>query len=119
MCFLCVFTHSHIVAEPQEHAGFRGMWRLYGHNKTLQLSPENENVAGELANIQQSLHFKVVEFLIFYMTDESELKDGRAPVRTVAEKAGYIKPQFPAIEDLIENLNDLSTQKSRGTPLSS
>lgn len=87
--------------------------------RLLQLSPENENVAGELANIQQTLHFKVVEFLIFYMTDESELKDGKAPMRTVAEKAGYIKPQFPAIENLIENLNDLTTQKSRDTPLSS
>lgn len=83
--------------------------------RLLQLSPENESVSDELAEVQQTLHFKVVEFLIFYMTDESELKDGSVPMKTISEKASYIKPEFPAIEDLVENLNDLSTHKSQSS----
>lgn len=76
--------------------------------RLLQPSSEQENSSPVVTEAQQNLHFKVVEFLIFYMTDETELKDGTVPVRTIAEKIGFIKPEFPAIEDLIDNLNSLS-----------
>ncbi|KAF3993412.1 hypothetical protein FT663_00435 [Candidozyma haemuli var. vulneris] len=87
--------------------------------RLLQLTPDNNEPSEGDTAMQQTLHFKVVEFLIFYMTDESEWKDGNAPVRTVSEKAGFIKPEFPAIEDLIENLNDLSTSKSHSSHITS
>lgn len=55
----------------------------------------------------QNLSFKVIEFLIFYLTDETEL-GGEGEIKTVAEKASLIRPDFPGIEELIANLNDLS-----------
>lgn len=79
----------------------------------LQYSPAESKELDTQAALQQNLHFKVVEFLIFYMTDEKEFGDsGGVPMRSVAEKASFIKPDFPAIEDLIDTLNDLSTTKT-------
>lgn len=59
--------------------------------------------------LQQNLHFKVIEFLIFYLTEEKDLQDqASVPTLTVAQKADLFRPEFPEIEDLIENLNDLT-----------
>lgn len=78
-----------------------GCLRIIRH---LQLSSlENSNV------LQQNLHFKVIEFLIFYLTDEAELQDQSVPVLSVEEKADLFRPDFPAIEELIDNLNDLTS----------
>lgn len=53
---------------------------------------------------QQTLNFKIIEFLIFYFTEESgDVK------RTVHQKAELFKPEFPGINTLIESLNDLHT----------
>lgn len=56
----------------------------------------------------QNLSFKVIEFLVFYLTDETEL-GGVGETKSVAEKAGLFRPEFPGIDELIANLNDLGS----------
>ncbi|OBA22881.1 cell division control 14, SIN component [Metschnikowia bicuspidata var. bicuspidata NRRL YB-4993] len=62
---------------------------------------------------QRNLHFKVIEFLIFYLADETELLDLPQNVgahsMSVREKADLLRPQFPGIDDLIKNLSDLTS----------
>ncbi|GEQ71735.1 hypothetical protein JCM33374_g5421 [Metschnikowia sp. JCM 33374] len=65
---------------------------------------------------QKILHFKVIEFLIFYLADESELlnlpQNNGARSVSVSEKADLFRPKFPGIDDLIKNLNDLTSLRS-------
>lgn len=60
---------------------------------------------------QQNLHFKVIEFLIFYLSDESDLtrlpENAGVPTLTIQEKAELFRADFPGIDDLIAHLNDL------------
>lgn len=55
----------------------------------------------------QTLHFKVIEFLIFYFSDERAFEPADAPILSLQEKMAFFKPAFPAIEDLVENLSVL------------
>lgn len=74
------------------------------HQVIRHLDPQKGN--GNNAAAQQHLYFKVVEFLIFYLTDESGLGDD---TRTIQEKAGLFRPDFPGIDDILANLNDLTS----------
>ncbi|ODV80505.1 cell division control 14, SIN component [Suhomyces tanzawaensis NRRL Y-17324] len=56
---------------------------------------------------QQNLNFKIIEFLIFYLVDETNFKSTITP-KTVAEKSALFKADFPEIDSLIENLNELN-----------
>lgn len=72
------------------------------------LDPQKGGTAGGgNGSAQQHLYFKVIEFLIFYLTDESELVPG--DTKTIEEKASLFRPDFPGIDDLIANLNDLAS----------
>lgn len=73
------------------------------------LEPLAHRKDSELASARQHLYFKVIEFLIFYLTDESELAGGPGKTRTIEEKASLVRPEFPGIDDLIDNLNDLTS----------
>lgn len=55
---------------------------------------------------QQELNFKVIEFLIFYLIDENEIASSTKK-RTTQEKSELFRPDFPEIDSLVENLNDL------------
>ncbi|KAM9903546.1 hypothetical protein OXX79_003289 [Metschnikowia pulcherrima] len=71
---------------------------------------------GRVTKDQSTLHFKVIEFLILYLSDESELLalPNNAGVHgvSVREKADLFRPKFPGIDDLIESLNDLNSLRS-------
>lgn len=54
----------------------------------------------------EELSLKVVEFFIFYLTDEIGLE---GKTRSVEEKTELLRPDFPAIDELRRNLEDLST----------
>jgi len=69
------------------------------------LDPKNGRGNG---TAQQNLSFKVIEFLIFYLTDETDM-GGAGEIKTIAEKASLFRPEFPGIDDLIANLNDLGS----------
>lgn len=61
---------------------------------------------------EQTLRFKVVEFLIFYLGDETELglvHHNRTPTLTTQQKAELFRPDFPGINELIESLNNLTS----------
>lgn len=72
----------------------------------------NSNTGGE----GKILHFKVIEFLIFYLADESELLNllQNVGVRSmsVKEKADLFRPKFLGIDDLITSLNDLTSLRT-------
>lgn len=81
-----------------------------GCQKVLRhLEPLAHRKDSELASARQHLYFKVIEFLIFYLTDEAELAGGPGKTRTIEEKASLVRPEFPGIDDLIDNLNDLTS----------
>lgn len=61
----------------------------------------------------EELPLKVVEFFIFYLTEEMGLEGS---TRTVQDKANLLRPVFPGIDELLrnlENLNTLSGQSAR------
>lgn len=68
-------------------------------------------VPDEDSGQKQTLYFKVIEFLIFYLTDETPLHDlpenADQPTLTIGEKADLFRPDFPGINDLIDHLRDL------------
>lgn len=88
--------------------------RMFEANNGCQIIIRHLNlIPSDYASIapnQQNLYFKVIEFLIFYLADESEscLQEGVSSL-TLQEKADLFRPEFPAINDLIENLNDLKS----------
>lgn len=55
---------------------------------------------------QQELNFKIVEFLIFYMFDETDLPT-TLPKYTINAKCNLFRPYFPGIDALVENMDDL------------
>lgn len=57
----------------------------------------------------QDLSLKVVEFFIFYLTDERGL-EGEA--RSVESKKQILQPEFSGIDDLLRNLEDLTILKT-------
>lgn len=79
--------------------------------RLLSLSP-TEDESHNLSE-QQTVYFKLVEFLIFYMTEEPENIQSGVPTLSVQEKANLFRPDFPGIEELVENLNDLTTMNQR------
>lgn len=82
--------------------------------RLLQLSPgydDSNDENPQSSASQQTVYFKLVEFLIFYMTDEPDINDPSVPLLSVREKADLFRPDFPAIEELVDNLNNLSTMR--------
>lgn len=71
------------------------------------LEPPKGELATGNGSAQQILYFKVIEFLIFYLTDERELPPGET--KSIEEKAALFRPDFPGIDDLIANLSDLTS----------
>ena len=62
------------------------------------------------ASQQQDLNFKLIEFLIFYLVDEKEVNfddDTNASQLSIALKTDLFRNQFPEIDLLVENLNEL------------
>ncbi|KAK6457993.1 cell division protein Cdc14 [Scheffersomyces xylosifermentans] len=60
---------------------------------------------------QQDLNFKIIEFLIFYLIDETTIanatNDASTPLKSIKQKSDLFKSDFPDIDSLIENLNEL------------
>lgn len=56
----------------------------------------------------EELSLKVVEFYIFYLTDEKGLE---GKTRSIEEKANFLRPDFPGIDELLRNLENLNTLK--------
>lgn len=56
---------------------------------------------------QQNLNFKIIEFLIIYLADESVLGVKGVPLKSVSQKCCLFKPHFSGIDSLVENLNTL------------
>ncbi|CAH2354700.1 hypothetical protein CLIB1423_18S01728 [[Candida] railenensis] len=62
------------------------------------------------ASQQQDLNFKLIEFLIFYLVDEKEVNfddDTSASKLSIGSKTDLFRDQFPEIDSLVENLNEL------------
>lgn len=57
---------------------------------------------------QQMLNFKIIEFLIFYLSDEENLSEYSNNKKTVKEKSDFFREDLPDIDNLIESLNDLN-----------
>lgn len=109
ICISCVSLFIHILIKNTanmrmfEECG--GPLRIIHY---LQHTPQ----PGPLGEPDQTLRFKVIEFLIFYLGDETELgpSQGRkATTLTTQQKADLLRPDFPGINELIENLNDLAS----------
>ncbi|CAD1808865.1 Cell division control protein 14, SIN component family protein [Candida parapsilosis] len=68
--------------------------------------PQSSSVKrnGGAYSLQQHLNFKVIEFLMFYMSEEI---DNPNP-HDVDMKADLFREVFPAIDSLIESLNELN-----------
>lgn len=107
ICISCVSLFIHILIKNTanmrmfEECG--GPLRIIHY---LQHTPQS------LGDPEQTLRFKVIEFLIFYLGDETELgpSPGRkATTLTTQQKADLLRPDFPGINELIENLNDLAS----------
>lgn len=58
------------------------------------------------SNMHQDLNFKIIEFLIFYMTEEHSISSSQE-VRSSSEKAELLRPCFAEIDSLMENINSL------------
>lgn len=69
---------------------------------------------------EEQLHFKIIEFLIFYLSDESGLlhllENVGVPTLTVRQKAEFLRPEFLGIDELIDNINDLTSLNSPRKP---
>jgi hypothetical protein len=63
--------------------------------------------AAGAADTQQLLNFKLIEFLVFYLVDESQNFAPGAQTRLVAAKIDLFRGAFPEIGLLVENLADL------------
>lgn len=76
----------------------------------LQLTPSLAHKSP--SHHQQDLNFKIIEFLVFYLVDETGedtgFEPGPGPRLTVENKADLFRPFFVGIDDLIDNLNDLN-----------
>lgn len=55
----------------------------------------------------QKLNFKIIEFLIFYLIDESNMV-GLGPTKSIQEKSNLFKQEFPEIDQLIYSLRELN-----------
>ncbi|EGV64691.1 hypothetical protein PSN45_005029 [Yamadazyma tenuis] len=66
-----------------------------------------ENNSSMKSANQQMLNFKIIEFLIFYLNDESESQGFDGKKKSIKEKSNYFRNDFPDIDNLIESLNDL------------
>ncbi|WLF77249.1 hypothetical protein PVL30_000960 [Lodderomyces elongisporus] len=83
------------------------------------------SVSGQIARTstssafdQQTLNFKIIEFLMLYLSEEEEQEeqegegegfDHYKQRKTVQEKAKLFEKEFPEIDLLIENLNSLGS----------
>lgn len=57
---------------------------------------------------QKNLNFKIIEFLMFYLTDENVPgNDNSTNIKSIKDKSNYFKQDFPEIDDLIQSLNEL------------
>lgn len=63
--------------------------------------------AAGAADTQQLLNFKLIEFLVFYLVDESHNFAPGAQTRLVAAKIDLFRGAFPEIGLLVDNLADL------------
>lgn len=62
----------------------------------------------------QKLHFKVIELLVLYLTNEKEIQrssDSGVVRLSTMEKAGLLRPDFPGIDSLVASINDLTLLK--------
>lgn len=65
--------------------------------------------AGETEPGTEDLSLKVVEFFIFYLTDESGLE---GQTRSIKYKADILRPHFAGIDELLRNLEEITTLKA-------
>lgn len=71
----------------------------------------------ELADLDdhhQKLHFKVIELLVLYLTNEKEIQrssDSDVGRLSTLEKAALLRPDFPGIDSLVASINDLTLLK--------
>lgn len=70
----------------------------------------------ETQSALEELSLKVVEFFIFYLTDEAGL-DGE-DTRSVEQKVDFLRPDFPEIDALRKNLEKLSSIASNAEAIS-
>lgn len=56
---------------------------------------------------QQMLNFKIIEFLLFYLSDEDALEFSHK--KSISDKSNYFRNDFPDIDNLVLSLNDLKT----------
>lgn len=91
-------------------------FRVFEQNDGCEIVIEKLRLGQSLAHEspsvdQQNLNFKIIEFLVFYLVDETGddlgFEPGPCPKLTLDEKADLFRPFFVGIDDLIENLNDL------------
>ncbi|KAI3405715.1 hypothetical protein KGF56_001321 [Candida oxycetoniae] len=78
--------------------------KLNSIDEIPQQKPKNSTMSPSLISNQQKLNFKIIEFLMLYMIEETNNKNGKS----VEEKARLFKQDFPEIDLLVENLNELS-----------
>ena len=90
---------------------FRTFESLGGCSKIINHLDLDESMKIEQLNNhnrqQQNLNFKIIEFLIFYLIDESNM-DG--PTKSVAEKSSHFKKDFPEIDQLMKSLQELQVE---------
>ncbi|RLV96070.1 hypothetical protein JA1_000484 [Spathaspora sp. JA1] len=63
-----------------------------------------KNINSKQSNLQ-NLNFKIIEFLMFYLTEESVVNNPNP--KSIQDKSNLFKSDFPEIDDLIESLNQL------------
>lgn len=56
---------------------------------------------------EQKLNFKIIEFLIFYLIDETNMVN-LGPTKSIEEKSNLFKHEFPEIDQLIKSLRELN-----------
>lgn len=59
--------------------------------------------------VKQNLNFKIIEFLLFYLIDESNMV-GLGPVKSIEEKSMLFKNELPEIDQLINSLQELNQE---------
>ncbi|KAG2733327.1 hypothetical protein G9P44_004317 [Scheffersomyces stipitis] len=78
---------------------------------SFDMSKINNHKDSKKIYTQQDLNFKIIEFLIFYLIDEHTVanpgSESKAQIKTVEEKSNLFRKDFPEIDSLIENLNEL------------